>query len=575
MVRTNSKRYVEEMDDGDEVAAVPGTQALTRGLRLLDMIAESPTPLRFSTLLEGSGLPKGTLHRLLQTLVSERYVRVTDREGHYALGARPFQLAHRVWDQFDLRGAAEPELVRLAELTGEAVRLGIFDGGRVLYIDQRDVPRNVRLANGVGSRAAVHATALGKAMAAHLDEAERRRLISRADLEAFTESTIVNGGDLDRILNLTKARGYAISVGEQHDDVSAVAAPVLDHAARPIGAIGVVGPSYRLSEDSLHALGREVIEAARRTAGNIGELAMSIAINARPLGLVSEEVTCAIPGTDFLAEGPFWNADAGHLIWVDILAPLLLTGDPRTAERSAQPMPELIGAAIPKRSGGYVCAMETGIWSLSVDGAFSPIAEPEADRPGNRFNDGKCDARGRLWVGSLAINTEPGKGQLWRVDPDGAVQLMEREIHVSNGLGWSPDHKTFYFTDSGCRTIWAYDFDLAAGNISNRRVFVTFGEHEGVPDGLTVDAEGGVWTALWDGWALRRYTPAGDLDRTIALPVPRPTSCTFGGEDLTTLFVTTARIRLSAQQLEAAPLSGSVFAIDVGVRGQTDVRFAG
>ena len=130
-------------------------------------------------------------------------------------------------------------------------------------------------------------------------------------------------------------------------------------------------------------------------------------------------------------------------------------------------------------------------------------------------------------MGTLAINTEPDRGQLWRIDADGSAHRKETGVHVSNGLGFSPDGATFYFTDSGRRTIYA--FDLEAGEIAGRRVFVELQPHEGIPDGLTVDAEGGVWTALWDGWTVRRYAADGRLDRTVTLPVPRPTSCTFGG----------------------------------------------
>lgn len=562
-------------DSVDAMTAQPGMQALVRGLRILDLLAEARGPMRFTALLEASGLPKGTLHRVLQTLIDERYVQLSERDQHYALGARPFQLAHRVWDQFDLKGAAEPELLRLSALSAEASRLGILDGGKVLYIDQRDTPHQVRLANGVGSRAAVHATALGKAMAAHMSVAERRALVNDPDLKPFTEQTIIQSGDLDQQLNLIKARGYAISLGEQHDDVNAVAAPILDHRAQPIGAVGIVGPAYRLPEDRLHAFGRDVIEAARRIAGNVGELAMSIAVNPRPLGVVRDDVDVAMPGDDFLAEGPFWDASTGQLHWVDILAPAVISGNPETGERRVRPMPELVGVAIPKRSGGFICATETGLRALNDDGTVETLAVPEADRPGNRFNDGKCDAKGRLWVGSLAINTEPNQGALWRFDPSGQAQEMVTGVHISNGLGWSPDSRIFYFTDSGPRTIWAYEFDLEAGTLGDRRVFTQIEANEGVPDGLCVDAEGGVWTSLWDGWGVRRYRPDGTIDRTITLPVPRPTSCTFGGPNLDTLFVTSARIRLSAQQLAEAPLSGSVFAVKTPFKGQPDIPFAG
>lgn len=559
----------------DALGVQPGMQALVRGLRVLDFIAEANGSVRFTTLLDGTGYPKGTLHRILQTLIDERYLQFIARDHSYKLGSRPFQLAHRVWDQFDLRGAAEPELMRLTTLAQEAVRLGHLDGEQVLYIDQRDPMRQVRISNGVGSRSAIHATALGKAMAAHLTEAERRRLISDGGLEAFTDQTIISNGDLNQQLNIIKARGYAVSIGEQHEDISAVAAPILDHRARPIGAIGVVGPSYRLPPERLHALGRDVIEAARRIAGNIGELAMSISVTPKPLGLARDDISIAIPGEDFLGEGPFWSVAEQKLHWVDILAPAVISGDPASGERSMRPMPELVGVAIPKRSGGFICATETGIKTLSRSGKLETLCEPEADRTGNRFNDGKCDANGRLWVGSLAINTEPGKGLLWKIEADGTATAMEVGLHISNGLGWSPDNTTFYFADSGKRMIWAYDFDLEAGLISNRRPFVELGEGQGVPDGLCVDSEGGVWAALWDGWAVQRFTPDGRLDQSVPLPVPRPTSCCFGGPDLKTLFVTTARIRLSAQQLSDAPLSGSVLSVATQHTGQPDNLFAG
>ncbi len=553
----------------------PGMQALTRGLQVLDFIADADRPVRFTTLLDGTGYPKGTLHRILQTLVDERYLQINPHDQTYKLGSRPFQLAHRVWDQFDLRGAAEPELARLVGLSDEAVRLGILDGDKVLYIDQRDPQRQVRIGNGVGSRSAIHATALGKAMAAHLSASERRAMISEGRLVAFTDNTIVSNGDLDQQLNIIKARGYAISVSEQHEDVSAVAAPILDHRAHPIGAIGIIGPSYRLSSERLHALGREVIEAARRIAGNVGELSMSISVQPKPLGLARNDIECVIPGEDFLGEGPFWSVKNQQLIWVDILAPSIVSGDPASGERTMRPMPELVGVAIPKTSGGFICATETGIKTLSTSGQLATLCEPEADIAGNRFNDGKCDAKGRLWVGSLAINTQPGRGNLWRIEADGAAQLMLDGMSVSNGMGWSPDTSTFYFTDSGKRVIWSFDFDLASGAISGQRLFHEFTEGEGLPDGLCVDSDGYLWVAMWDGWAIRRFAPDGTLDKVIDVPVPRPTSCCFGGEDLSTLFVTTARIRLSAQQLAEAPLSGCVLAVQTDATGQEDHLFAG
>lgn len=553
----------EATDTSAPSSAQPGMQALTRGLRVLDVVAAASGPVRFSTLLEATGLPKGTLHRILQTLIDERYL--AEWADGYRLGVRPFQLAHRVWDGFDLRAAAAPEMARLVARFGEAVRLAVPEAGKVLYIDQADAAQAVRVASAVGERAALHATAFGKAIAAHLDQAERRALLTGA-LDPVTKATITDADALDRQLNLVKARGYAVALGERHEELVAVAAPVLDHAARPLGAIGIVAPAFRLSEERLHALGRDVMEAARRTSGNAGELSMSIAVTQKPLHVVRDDVSLALPGADFLAEGPHWDAKRAQLTWVDILAPALVTADPSTGDRTTRPLPELTGCAIPRASGGTVLGTETGIRAMDADGTLTTLAEPEADRPGNRFNDGKCDARGRLWVGSLAISTEPGRGALWRIDDRGAARMLDG-IDIANGLGWSPGGATFYFTDSGKRTIWAFDFDAEAGEIANRRTLVQFSEADGIPDGLAVDAEGGIWTALWDGWAVRRYTPDGTLDREVTVPVPRPTSCAFGGAGLSTLYVTTARVRLSAAQLEDAPLSGALLAIDAGVAG--------
>ena len=555
---------------------IPGAQALRRGLSLLDIVADSSRPLRFGEIAEQSGLTKGTAHRMLATLVEAGLLRVDERDQTYRLGFRLFEMAHRVWGEFDLRSAAEPELERLRDLTGEAVRLAVLDGQEVLYVDQREAAQAIRLSNGVGARAASYASGAGKAILAHLDPPIRQQVLASLHLRRFTPNTITERGELEQQLDLTKARGYSVSLEEQHVGVASVAAPILDHQARAIGAIAIVGPAFRLSVDRLHALGRDVMEAARRISGNAGQIAMSININPRPLGPDRDDLHCVFPTTCFLGEGPVWSGSENRLHWVDILAPAIVSGDPATGKFTSKPMPELVGAVVPRRRGGLVAAMQTGFKAVDPDtGAVTLIAHPEADKPGNRFNDGKCDRRGRFWAATMAINTLPGEGSIYRLDADRRVTRMDTGFHVSNGLGWSPDSTRFYFTDSGPRRIYAYDFDLDSGALANRRIFVQVPDHVGIPDGLAVDAEGFVWSAHWDGWCVTRYDPDGKVDRVINLPVPRPTSCAFGGPDLTTLFITSARIRLSAQQLAEAPLSGSVFALQSGIRGLPETPYAG
>lgn len=239
-------------------------------------------------------------------------------------------------------------------------------------------------------------------------------------------------------------------------------------------------------------------------------------------------------------------------------------------------MPELVSAILPRQRGGFVVATQHGIKGLDLaTGGMTLISDPEANRPGNRFNDARCDRKGRLWAGTLAIDTSPGEGSLYRLDPDGAMHRMDTGFHVSNGIDFSPDNRRLYFTDTGKRRIYVYDFDLESGAIENRRIFAELAEGTGTPNGLTVDAQGFVWSAHWDGWCVTRYDPEGQVERVINLPVPRPTSLAFGGKGLTTLYVTSARIRLSARQLLEAPLSGSVFAIDAGVSGLPITAFAG
>ncbi|MGG5823704.1 SMP-30/gluconolactonase/LRE family protein [Falsiroseomonas sp. HW251] len=558
----------------DEDAGVPGTQALTRGIALLNLVADAPAPLRFVDIAERAGLARPTAHRILAALVEARLLRHDAATQTFALGARFLEMAHRVWEGFDLRATAAPELERLARLAGETARLAVLDGDGVLYVDQRDAEQEaVRLVNRVGARVAPHASACGKAMLAQLPAAERRVLLSRATLPAGPRA-IADADALERDLLISAARGYALSLEEAAAGVNAVAAAVLDRRARPLGAICLVGPAFRLNEAKLHALGREVMEAARRISGNAAQSAMTLQVAPRP-DSVSPGVEVAVRAEALLGEGPLWSARDNRLLWVDILAPAIHLSDPATGEDRVVATEEMVAALAPREAGGFVAAARSGLRAFDGASLGKVLAAPIADTAALRLNDGKCDAAGRFWVGSLALDSTPDAGALHRLDAQGA-QLMQAGLHVPNGLGFSRDNRLLYLADSARRRVDVFDFDLASGSIANRRVFASFGEDEGVPDGLAVDEEGGVWIALWDGWRVVRHAPDGRLDRVIHLPVPRPTSCCFGGADLGTLYVTSARVRLSAAQLAEAPLSGSVFALDPGgVRGLPDHAFLG
>lgn len=566
----------EEQRATVESARVQGAQTLRKGLSLLDAVAEAGEPLRFKDLLDLAGLPNSTLHRLLQSLIDYRLIRYEESDQTYRLGARAFEMAHKVWNEFDIVKGAAPELERLRELSRETARLGVLENGLVLVLDQRETVHPVRLGNGIGTRVSPYSSALGKALLAYVDPDELEATLRTVKLEALTPRTITDRAVLQRELALSKARGYAISIEEQHHGVNAVAAAILDHQGHPLGAVSVTGPAFRLNEQQLHVLGRDLIKSARRISGNIGEIAMSIQSDPKPRIEPSEAVQCIANTGPLLGEGPVWLADQQKLLWVDILGPAVHITTPATRETERFETDEVIGVIVPRSRGGYIAATPTGLYDFDpFGGRKTLLLNPETDRPGNRFNDGKCDARGRFWVGSFAMDASPGAGALYCLETDGTVRRVASGFHVSNGLGWSPDSKTLYFTDSGRRVIYAYDFDLESGRIDNRREFVSISDGEARPDGLAVDVEGYVWSAHWDGWRVVRYDPLGRIDRTIELPIPRPTSCAFGGPDLKSLYVTSARVRLSALQLAEAPLSGGVFEIAAGVAGLPVAAYGG
>lgn len=274
-----------------------------------------------------------------------------------------------------------------------------------------------------------------------------------------------------------------------------------------------------------------------------------------------------------LGEGPLWSVDEGVLYWVDIEGNRLYRFLPAdgTLESFDTGLP--VGALGLRASGGLVVATKNGFafWDAHTL-SLTFIADPEADKPEARFNDGAVDRRGRFWAGTLA----PGAtSSLYRLDPDLTVHTMETGITASNGIGWSPDNRTMYFTDTRRKTIYAYDFDVATGHISNRRSFVFTPDEEGVPDGLAVDSEGFIWSARWGGWKVSCYDPSGKLEREVRLPVQYPTSCAFGGDRLDELYVTSARTRVSEEQIREQPFAGDLFRLKTGTRGLPEPKFAG
>ncbi|WP_218156190.1 SMP-30/gluconolactonase/LRE family protein [Nonomuraea wenchangensis] len=276
----------------------------------------------------------------------------------------------------------------------------------------------------------------------------------------------------------------------------------------------------------------------------------------------------AYPVTDPVSEhgeGPVWSARWGGLRWVDMLAGDVLALDGATVRR--RHVGKVAATLRPRAAGGYVVAAERELLladSDDLDAPLRPLGGEAWSDPSVRMNDGGCDPDGRFYIGSMAYDAAPGRGAFYVAEPGGALRVVLPEVTISNGFDFSPDGSLAYYADTATGRVDVFDYDPDEG-LGGRRPFVYVGPERGQPDGLTVDAEGGVWVALWQGGAVHRYDPAGRLDAVVALPARKVTAVAFGGDDLDRLFVTTSALDVDrAEQPEA----GALFAADPGVRGR-------
>ncbi|MCK9930212.1 SMP-30/gluconolactonase/LRE family protein [Frankia sp. Mgl5] len=283
----------------------------------------------------------------------------------------------------------------------------------------------------------------------------------------------------------------------------------------------------------------------------------------------------------FHGEGPVWSPDWGGLRCVDLLAGDVLAVDTTSGAVRRDHVGAVAAALRPRAGGGTVLALERGFALIDpvgpedLSGLTGGVRRCLGDLwdadAGVRMNDGGCDPDGRFYCGSMAYAETAGAGSLYRLAPDGTVSVVLTGVTVSNGLAWSPDGARAYYVDSPTSRVDVFDYDSERG-LSNRRTLVTVPADAGVPDGLTVDADGYLWVALWGGGAVHRYSPTGRLDGIVPLPVPRVTACTFGGDRLDTLYITTSQV---GTDLTLYPAAGAVFALAPGVRGQPVQPFTG
>lgn len=282
------------------------------------------------------------------------------------------------------------------------------------------------------------------------------------------------------------------------------------------------------------------------------------------------DVRCIWDAKAELGEGPLWSAREQALYWVDILQHRLHRFAPgeMPEQRSWQFEEEISSAAERMGRPGLIVTLRHGFAYFDPGSEkLERLVAPEAHLPGNRFNDGKCDRQGRYWAGTIDFACKAPTGSLYRLTPDLQCELIDSGYPVTNGPAWSADQRTLYLNDSVYGRVYAFDFDPKAGSVANKRLFLQFDAGEGSPDGMTTDAEGGLWIAHWGAGKVTRHDSEGMVLASITLPVSQVTSCTFGGPDLRTLYVTSAAAGLTPLQRQAEPLAGALFAVELDIVG--------
>jgi len=283
--------------------------------------------------------------------------------------------------------------------------------------------------------------------------------------------------------------------------------------------------------------------------------------------------TCVLDIRASLGECPVWSVAEQLLYWVDINAPALHRFDPATGGDTAMPMPSSIGCFALTERGGFVVALRDGVWLADRDGKLERrIAAAPYDPAHHRFNDGRCDRQGRFFPGTMNEKRDANTGALYRLDSDGTLATVIGDVMISNGLAWSPDGRTMYHSDTPTHTIHAYDYDVATGTPSGKRVFAQWSGETDRPDGAAVDSAGNYWTTFYRGGKVLKLSPRGDLLAQFAIPAMCPTMCAFGGADFRTLYVTSARQKREPEELARLPNSGGVFAMQVDTPGLAEPR---
>jgi sugar lactone lactonase YvrE/DNA-binding IclR family transcriptional regulator len=486
--------------------------------------------------------------------VRRRLIRYDDHTRRYSTGSRIFELARRTLDQSRLTRAVKPELARIAREVGRPTCLYVADGAEVFVIDFEDPDAAQTRMIRVWPREKATDTAAGHIMTALLAPDAR----ARSDF---------SGTDL----GLIEALGYSVQTNASGR--ASVAAAVCDEVGHPLAAISVSFDGQSPGAEVLHETGRLLVVATRRAEANLGASQDAPVCRPRPEGPPSRGLVDHATGGDFMGENPVWSPEDGKLYWLDILAPALRSLDPATGQATRVMLPEITGGLALDGRGRFVLLGQQGL-SMFVPqtGRQSLLFSPESDRPENRFNTAAVAPDGALWAGTMSLRNLPGHGSLYRITPDLRVTRAIDRISLPKNCAWSPDGRRLYLSEGSRGALLGFDVG-EEGKLGPERILLQGNAEIGLPNGITCDAEGGIWVAMLGGWRVLRLFDNGRIDRVLHLPIPMPTAVTLGGPDLTTLFITSTYLRLPPGLFNLAPRSGNLFSIDVDVKGQAPRLF--
>jgi IclR family transcriptional regulator, acetate operon repressor len=534
-------------DTMDEPKRATGTALIKKACDILDLIGSNPGHADHAMLARHTQIPRATLYRILAALSSRSLIRNDPVTRSFMLGFRFLELAQNVWSSADLVAIASTELRRLRDLTGETSYLAIRQDNQMLALGWFEGAHSRRSSAGLGALKPMHCTSQGKSVLAHLSDQQVDAILSHG-MEAMTAKTIVEPDRLKSQLAIIRARGFAIDDEEILEGTRCAGAAVLDDRGRPIAAISVAGPAYRITLERAEQLGQELADAARRIASQFRPL---VASSARGDAQAASE----FDSSAFFGGDPVWNEASQRLLWTDRLAPAL------HGWRSD-------GAAFSLESLGTEldCSFHTGKGAVLICRDRLALVSPTGkitERPRAGWDPITALAvapSGEVWAASLGENGATSR--IGRLADDGDVAQSFSMNGRIDGLAFSPNGGTLYSASSDGGGIHAL-----AIQEKRKRLFSDIPKAAGRPAALAVDVSGRLWVTLIDGWSVVRLDDHGEFERTLAIPVPRPTGLAFGGRNLDRLYVTSARAGLGSETLLNAPMSGRLLTVEPGVSG--------